>query len=409
MKLLILLFFVPIYLSAQKTPIVFVHGFLASGDTWSKQYNRFLQNGYNSNQVQVFDWNTFNGKGTDSVLNLFVDSILKINKVPQLNLVGHSAGGSLGSQYCNNPLYSKKIAHYVHIGSNKLKKPVGDSTIPTMIIYSTDDKVAQKAGDTKGAENIKFTTYDHYQVATSDSTFINMFRFFNKQNPVLLFKDYKIEKKVKVRNLYFGTNEVLPNSTATVLQYNATLGIFEGLQKEYISNNLGWWDLKVNGLDKLNYALSIQPNVKARKVTYFFEKIKTNKVISLRAFNNNSMVGMLLSQLPNDSIQPALCIFTSNQAIISGRDTLLINGIPISSAILTPANKTIIASFIYDDGDKKSSINKHAVFAAAPFMNGIDVFIDALKDKNITIEYNGTTIKIPMLPSNKSISVVVLD
>jgi triacylglycerol esterase/lipase EstA (alpha/beta hydrolase family) len=409
MKTLLLLLLISCNCYSQKLPIVFVHGFLASGDTWSTQINRFLQNGYTKNELQVFDWNTINGKNQDSLLGLFIDSVMLLNKTEKINLIGHSAGGSLSYKLTKSPNYSSKIAAYIHIGSSPIKNAAGNNNqIPTYIIYSSTDYVAKKINLTDSLKGWDMKTKDHYEVATSEETFKEIFLFLNKYKPTQLLKS-NATSTCYIRILYFGTNEILANSIAQVQQYNSSTGNFLPNTTSYTSNHIGWWTMQVNNKEKNNYALSIQPNEKARRVTYFFEKINKNKIISLRAFNNNNMIGMLLSQLPNDSLQPALCIFTSNQSIVSGRDTLTVNGLPISGATLTPANKTIIASFIYDDGDKKTSLNKHAVFAAAPFMNGIDLYVDAKKDKNITITYNGRTIKIPMLASNKSISVVVLD
>ncbi len=409
MKTLLMLLFISTNCFSQYTPIVFVHGFLASGDTWSSQINRFLQNGYTRNELQVFDWNTINGKNQDSLLNIFIDSIILLNKTKQVNLIGHSAGGSLSYKLTKNLNYGKKIAAYIHIGSSPIKNAAGNTNqIPTYIIYSSADYVARDTKTLDTVKGIDLKTKDHYEVATSEETFKEMFLFFNKNAPILNAKS-STSSTSWVRNLYFGTNEVLANSIAQVQPYNPATGVLLLPTKSYNSNNLGWWLLPINNKDKNNYAISIQPNEKARKVTYFFEKITTNKIISLRAFSSNNMIGMLLGQLPNDSTQPALCIFTSNQSVVSGRDTLTINDKPISGPTLTPANKTIIASFIYDDGDKKTSLHKHPFFSAAPFMNGIDMYIDAKKDKNITIEYNGRTIKIPLIPSKKSITVVVLE
>jgi Lipase (class 2) len=398
------------YAQTTKKPIVFVHGFMASGDTWSRPYSLFLQNGYTVQQLQVFDWNTINGKGSDSLLNVFIDSILRINNATQIDLVGHSAGGGLGYKYCSTPINAKKIAHYVHIASMSLKKPAGpNAEIPTQVIFSTGDYVAQKAKATDGATNIQLTGKDHYEVATCDSSFTSMFQFFNNDAPKLLWESYKVQKEVWVKCLYFATNVVIPNCTVVVQQYNPTKGIFIGTKKNYTSNALGWFKMTVNGLDKNNYALTIQPNAQSRSVTYFFNGIKKDKIISLRAFNTNNVIGMLLAQLPKDSSQPALCIFAANKAIVAGRDTLTVNNIVISGPTLTPAEKTIIASFVYDDGDRKSSGTKHPALAAAPFMNGVDVFIDAAKEKKITIDYNHSLLAIPVIPANKGIMVVVVE
>ena len=39
-------------------PVIMVHGFLASGDTYALQAKRFIANGYDQNYVYTFDWNS---------------------------------------------------------------------------------------------------------------------------------------------------------------------------------------------------------------------------------------------------------------------------------------------------------------------------------------------------------------
>ena len=39
-------------------PIVALHGFLASGDTYAQQFQRFNTNGYCWDKLYVYDWNT---------------------------------------------------------------------------------------------------------------------------------------------------------------------------------------------------------------------------------------------------------------------------------------------------------------------------------------------------------------
>lgn len=41
--------------------VVFIYGFLASGDTWSNAAQYFLQAGYRANKLYAFDWNSITG------------------------------------------------------------------------------------------------------------------------------------------------------------------------------------------------------------------------------------------------------------------------------------------------------------------------------------------------------------
>jgi triacylglycerol esterase/lipase EstA (alpha/beta hydrolase family) len=82
-------------------PVVFVHGFLASGDTWSNAVHYFRQAGYCENRLFAFDWNSIGGsnKKTEQQLMQFIDQILFTTGAKQIDLVGHSAGGSLARNY----------------------------------------------------------------------------------------------------------------------------------------------------------------------------------------------------------------------------------------------------------------------------------------------------------------------
>jgi triacylglycerol esterase/lipase EstA (alpha/beta hydrolase family) len=62
-----------------KLPIVFVHGFLGSGDTYATQFQRFLANGYLPSQLNVFDWNSVGAKNnTINYLDSFIFSTIQL-------------------------------------------------------------------------------------------------------------------------------------------------------------------------------------------------------------------------------------------------------------------------------------------------------------------------------------------
>ena len=59
-----------------KTPVIFVHGFLASGDTYEKQTKRFTSNGYSLADLYAFDWNSLGGTTTQQDLDKLVNEVL---------------------------------------------------------------------------------------------------------------------------------------------------------------------------------------------------------------------------------------------------------------------------------------------------------------------------------------------
>jgi alpha/beta hydrolase fold len=406
--------------STQTRPIVFVHGFLASGDTWATQVQRFSSNGFCDDRLFVFDWNTLGGKlKNDSLLDVFIDKILQTTKATQIDLVGHSAGGGLCYTYLKDSLRALKVAHYVHIGSNKMKGAAGPSAnIPTMNIYSTDDKVVRSSGDIPGAVNIKQTGYDHLQTATSPTSFLNMYNFFTgNTGKADIVQSPGFYKKAGGKGVLLGENTPLSMDSFRVFLFNPVTGTRFVNKRNGTSDAYTGWTVfgKEDGswsfaLNKESYTeFEVRPK-NARPIFYYFEPlVRHNRNMYIRALPATGMAASMLKGIPNDDAQTALVIFTANQAVISGRDTLAIDSIPLSLPKLTPAGKTAIASFVFDDGDGKTSGNALKSFAAAPFLSGVDVFIPADDKKTMRIYFNGRSMVVPRRKSSEGIMVVVFN
>ncbi len=401
-------------------PIVFVHGFLASGDTWATQVQRFSSNGYCEERLFVFDWNTIGGRlKNDSLLDVFIDDVLKKTKAAQVDLVGHSAGGGLCYTYLKDSLRSLKVAHYVHIGSNKMKAPAGPGgNIPTMNIYSTDDKVVRSSGEIPGASNIKQTGYDHLQTATSASSFLNIYNFFTgKTGKEDIVKSPGFYKYVSGKGVLLGENTPLALDSFRVFLFNPKTGMHSVDKRSGKSDPYVGWTVfgKEDGgwhfaLNKECYTeFEVRPK-NARPVFYYFEPpVRDNHNMYIRALPATGMAASMIKGIPNDDKQTALIIFTANQAVINGRDTLAIDSIPLSLPGLTPAGKTAIASFVFDDGDDISSGKSLKSFASAPFLSGVDVFIPADDTKTMRIYFNGRSMTVPRRKSSEGIMVVVFN
>lgn len=408
---------------ASKLPIVFVHGFLGSGDNWALQLQRFSSNGYCNERMFLFDWNTLNrSKATDSLLDVFIDNVLAITKGKQVELVGHSAGGGLCYNYLNDSLHALKVAHYVHIGSGKMKTAAGKSAeVKTMNIYSKADMVVKTGGDIPGATNVMLTNADHMQVATGEETFKQLYQFFNNsQSP-------KITKISSPEN---------PNSSVSLSGKGVTLGennplsldsfnvyIFDPLtgKRNLIAQNknhngayTGWTKFANDGsfrfaiTTKSYFEFEIRP-ANGRKVYYFFEPLRrTNRAVYLRTFPFSGMIAGVLSQIPKEEHQTALVIFSSNSAVVAGRDTLAIDSIPLSTPSLAPASKTMISVFLFDEkNDSISTCNPIKAFSGLPFLGSADIRIPADKNGTMRIYYNGRTMVLPRRPSSDGVMIAV--
>ena len=396
-----------------KLPIVFIHGFLGSGDTYATQFQRFIANGYCKDQLFVFDWNSIGTRENTSIkLDSFINVVLNKSKSLKINLVGHSAGGGVGYSYLNDSLRALKVANYVHIGSSKNAKPAGrKGEITTMNIYSLDDKVA-KTGDINGAINIQQKGNDHYQVATSEASFWNMYSFFN---PDILQKNEvkKIKKPIVAgKACLMGENTPLANASIDIYEIDLKKGVRKREQPSFhfVADQLGNWG-PFTANSSIGYEFVLKPLGGQRTVYYYHEPFTANdQLVYLRALPKTGMTALLLNRLPSNDQQAVLAIFSSNGAVIAGRDSLTVNGYNLSSTIISPASKTAIAQFIFDDGDGKSSGNLFPSFKSVPFMNGIDYLLDTKEIEPIHIYFNGRKYLLPKRKSgSEGIMVLVLN
>ena len=400
-----------------KRPIVFVHGFLASGDSYALQIQRFSAAGYCNQRLFVFDWNSVSGnpKKTDSLLNAFINNVLSTTKAAQVDLVGHSAGGGVGRAYLLDSFHAEKVAHYVHLGSRKWTKDYGwFSNTRCLNIFSAGDKVmGSGAGMVEGAVNIDLIDKDHYEVATCLESFEAMFKFLNGgSNPpgkkVMNNKDLQISG----RAVLLGDNEPVANGQINIYKLNQKNGT--RLSKEpdavFTVNEQGYW-FGFRAAAKTYYEFELIPaEKKQRIISYFFEPfISSNAQVYLRGFPQGNMIGMMLGGLPRKDDQSVLVVYSANKAMIAGRDSVTVNGIPISSTVLTPASKTIISSFIFDEGDSTTSGKAIKQFSAAPFMGGVDIYLPVSKKGVNKIFYNGRELILPASSSKERIMLAVFN
>lgn len=402
---------------ATKRPIVFVHGFLASGDSYARQIQRFMEAGYCNDRLYVFDWNSVSGnpKKTDSLLNAFINNVLSHTHATQVDLVGHSAGGGLGRAYLMDSLHSEKVAHYVHLGSRKWTKNFSwFSNKRCLNIFSAGDKVmGSGAGMVEGAVNLDLIDKDHYEVATCLESFEVMYKFLNEgSNPVGKKVMNKQALLISGRAVLLGDNEPVTNGLINIYRLNPKNGarISKKPDAVFTVNEKGYW-FGFRAAAKTNYEFELIPGEKKQRViSYFFEPFTAaNPHVYLRGFPQGNMIGMMLGGLPRKEDQSVLVVFSANKAMIAGRDSVTVNGTPVSSSALTPASKTIISSFIFDDGDSVTSGNAIKQFSAAPFMGGVDIYLPVSKKAANKIFYNGRELVLPASSSKERIMLAVFN
>lgn len=394
-----------------RLPIVFVHGFLGSGDTWAGQIKRFLSSEYCDEKLFVFDWNSTGGRAkTDSLLGNFIDDVLKRTAAPKVNLIGHSAGGGLCYGYLKDSARASKVAHYVHIGSGSLKKPAGD--VPTLVIQSKGDMVLGITKESPESENLLLEDKDHLEVATCMETFRAMYSFFNPDKAILPSAGNKASEKVRLggKAVTLGENKPLPFQAVSIFYLDSVSGKRKNKMPDHILVTDENGRLPVCYVLANSYVeIQIKPQ-KGRTVSYFFEPFREdNMFFYLRCLPETGLAAMMLNKVPKDDKQCAMAFYCLNRAVIAGRDSLAIDSIALSTPELMPAERTSIAAFLFDDGDGKSGKTALKNFGAGVFMNGIDILLPASPDQFAVWHYNGRRIAVPRRPSSECIQIAVFD
>lgn len=395
-------------------PIIMVHGFLASGDTYSNHVMRFRQNGYSADMLYAFDWNTLSQGNSVALLDAFIDEVLTATGAEKVDLIGHSAGGGLGYSYLNNADRAAKVAYYVHVGSSPQSAPAGpNGEIPTLNLWSEDDKIVASA-DIPGATNVKLSGADHYEVATNAESFSAIFSFFhNGTTPCITAITDEENIQVSGRSVTLGENSPMVGASIEIYEVSPTTGYRISNSPEIIftTDNKGYWG-PFTAKAATHYEFRVvSANASDRIVHYYREPfIRSNKLVYLRTLPPaGSTVGLLLGGIPKNTTQSVVVAFSSSKAVINGRDSLSAGGINLSSAQYASPEKTAIAYFLYDNGDSQTSGNPVGFFGNFSFLNGVDIFFPTNPQNSIPVYFNGRTLYMPNIPSQDGILIPVFD
>jgi pimeloyl-ACP methyl ester carboxylesterase len=396
-------------------PIVMIHGFLASGDTYTSFAQRFTSNGYSWRKIFVFDWNSLGqGANVGNDLDKFIDNVLQKTGYTQVELMGHSAGGGTGYSYLKDAKRAAKVAHYVHIGAAKQDMPAGPTgNVPTLNLWSDGDKIAQ-GGDIPNATNAKIPKKDHYQIATSPESFKEAYRFFKNEDPKTTDILAEATPCIGGRALSFGENQPAVGASVKIYEVDKQTG--ERLRTEpdftFTTDALGFWG---NTLVKpnVNYELVVQEKEAGKRAIHYYREGFThnNLLTYLRVLPPaSSLAGLLLNGLPTTTDQTVLNVFCSSQAAFAGRDSMKVDNNLVTTTQIAPESKTMIALFVYDaNANKKTDLSTIGTFSSFSFLSGVDMFLDVSKTAPIEVVFNKRRLAIKRWKASENVVVSVFD
>jgi len=397
-------------------PVIFVHGFLASGDTWSNAFRHFRLAGYCSQQLYAFDWNTIGGnnKINEQALIELIDQVRATTGAAQVDMIGHSAGGGLARKILADSLQAQKIRRYIHTGSSKwTSEYTWFRNERCLNIFSLGDRVAvNTAGIIEGATNITLAVEDHYEVATAPSALNAMYTFLNPVdkggtplNPIV--KNAAIAGKA----VLLGDNSPMRGAIVRIYVLNKNNGKRIRSDKSIrlkVAEDGSWGPISIDTGQPIEMELTPEDSTK-RKISYFFQSFDfDDPLVYLRGIPESPRMNALLGKIPQKEDQSVLVLYAAKAAMVGGRDSVTVNNIPLCSPPLTPAARTIITSFVFDDGDGVSSQQLLKQYAFTPFIGGVDVWLPAGEKQVHRLYYNGKKMNLPGAPSSERILLAVL-
>nr|MCU0376084.1 hypothetical protein [Chitinophagaceae bacterium] len=316
-----------------------------------------------------------------------------------------------GYIYLADSTRAAKVAHYIHIGSSASKQTAAP-LVPMLNLYSLGDKVV-KGGPIPGAKNQVFTHYDHFELVTADSTAHAIYSFITGKKPVNATRSHKPKKP----SATFSAGGRVVSLGENTVQGGAVLRWWQG------KNAVAEWEKTPakntltlpNGRFTLDALVPAQPvlvEVKpasGKMLYYYFPQITPgDSLVYLRTLPSSGMVSLLMATLPAQANQSVLVVFSRQKAVVAGRDSLAVNGLPLSTPAWADAAKTAIAWFLFD-GNKNGQTDASLLpqFGSVPFMRGIDVAL-LPGQRQASLYFNGTTYQVPLVPATGGITLVVL-
>lgn len=395
----------------EHVPVVMVHGFLASGDTYTNHVMRFTANGYCQDRLFVYDWNSIGGGSSPELLDAFVDEVLSVTGATQIDLMGHSAGGGVGYSYLEDAARAAKVRRYVHIASGDEDAPAGPTAnVPTLNLYSANDRVVPGNDGIDGADNVDLEDDDHYEVATSAESFAAIWEFLTDTEPTTTDIAPQEEPIVIAgRACALGENVPAAGATVDIYEVDTDTGRRKQRRASFTASEQGYWG-PFAGRSDVRYEFHVTP-VEGRSIHYYRENfVRNNTLVYLRTLPTGLFGRALVNALKFDTDQPTSVIFLASRGLQPG-DALLLDEADLSGDEYTNRDNTTIALFFYDNvSDDETDLSPVALFETFPFLAGLDFAPGADRRQSSVAELNGRRIGIPRWPAEPDgVSIAVFD
>lgn len=360
-------------------PMIFVHGFLGSGQQFEAQALRFASNGYPEDLIEMFEHDSLSFPGSQvevfARLDTLIADLQESSGAEQVNLLGHSQGTGLVQGYLNsNAERAADVAQYVNLDGS----PGGTvpATVETLAIWGEGDPGRQ----IPGATNVQFAEQAHTEVVNSPETFATIYEFFTGEEPEVgeVVREPADEIEVSGRAIFFPQNTGATNVVLNIYEVDGETGL--RLDDEPVATfeptpNGDWGPFDADGDTYYEFALA---------------RDDLTHHIFMQRFVRSTRWARLLTSEPGglaDSFwefsddHENLVVFRNKEWWADqgeASDTLSVNGESILNAANSPRTNRTIGIFVHDFGlDRRSDLATPVSPTGLPFLTGVDLFIPA--------------------------------
>ena len=359
-------------------PILFVHGFMGSGQQFETQALRFTSNGYAPDLIDVFEHDSLAYPGSQAQvwagLDARIDALLAASGADQIYLVGHSQGTGVSQGYLNSdPARAARVAAYVNLDGFPGAVP---ETVRALAVWGEGSAERQMPG----ATNVQFANQGHTQVVNSPETFGAMYEFLLGEAPTFaeIVRGPAAAITISGRVVLFPENRGAHDATLEVYEVDGSSGRRLGgpVATVALSGDGDFGPLNVDGEHFYEFAV-VRPGESVHHV-YLQRFVTSSRWVRILTSEPDGLANSFWE--PSATAQNLVVMrneeWWGDQG--SGSDRLAINGRDVLTAGNSPRSNRTIGVFLHDGGvDGRSDLEADVAPSGLPFLIGIDLVIPA--------------------------------
>lgn len=379
--------------SAERRPVLFVHGIEGTGAQFQSQALRFTSNGYPADWIDQVDYDSTRGAADRSAVHAAItekiEELRRRTGVAKVDVVAHSLGTLVMESYLTRPAEGEArrelVGKYVNIDGQ-----ADNPGVPTLALWAGRQTDGGEPATMPGAENVTLPNQTHVQACTSREAFAAMYRFLTGEEPKhgIVAEPGRIQ--VSGRALSFPQNAGLAGATVeawAIDERGHRVGSAPAASTVVTDGAEGGGAFGPLTLESGRpYEFAVLRDGRPDRHTYQEPFVRSDHTVRLLA----SDVTALYSGGRAGGMSVSTIRYKELWGDVPGEsDVLTMNGLSVCTAALCPWRDQVNAFFAFDrNSDGQSDLSSpDPVLGSLPFMSAADVYLPASSDATGTATF----------------------